>query len=78
MRNSKWSVSKQFPLLSRKAFCFVLFSRAFLSRQLQGDPAFLRPTELSFQGRKYVLCCPGWGLQAEKALDPLEALVKES
>lgn len=63
-----------FPCSAEKHF----FSCAFLSRHLQGDPAFLRATTLPFQGRKCVLCCPGWRFQAVGALDPLEALVKES
>lgn len=46
------------------------FPRAFLHRHLQGDPAFLRPTTLPFQGRKCVLCCPGWRFQAVGAGPP--------
>lgn len=64
-----------FPCLAEKRF---FLPRALLCRHLQGDPAFLRPTTLPFQGRKCVFCCPGWGFQAEGALGPLEALVKES
>lgn len=67
IQNSKWSVSKQFRLLSRKAFFFPC---AFLRRHLQGDHVFLRPTTLPFQGRKCVLCCPGWRFQAVGALGP--------